>query len=59
MTVSTFEQPTPQFDYRHWFSWYDYESDVNEEEYANDLLLICGCYGVDREDVELLLEFWN
>ena len=57
LSVSTFEQPMPQFDYRRWFSWYDYESDVNEEDYTNDLLLICGCYGVNREDVELLLEF--
>ena len=27
-----------------------------DEDYTNDLLMICGCYGVDREDVELLLE---
>ena len=37
--------------------YYDYELDATDEQYTNDLLLICSCYGVAREDVELLLEF--
>lgn len=57
LTVSTFEEKVQKYNYRHLYSWYDYEFEKNEEEYTNDLLMICGCYGVDREDVELLLEF--
>ena len=57
LSVSTFEQKIQKVNYRNWYSWYDYEFDVTEEQYTNDLLLICGCYGVAREDVELLLEF--
>ena len=57
LSVTTFEQKIQQYSLRHWYSWYDYDFDVKNEDYANDLLLICGCYGVDREDVELLLEF--
>lgn len=38
-----------------WYEWYGLEK--TDEEYENDLLMICGCYGVDREDVELLFEF--
>ena len=56
LSVSTFEQKYQDIHYRNWYSWYDYELNAGDEEYANDLLLICGCYGVDREDVELLLE---
>lgn len=57
LSVSTFEQKIQQYSLRHWYSWYDYDFDVKNEDYINDLLLISGCYGVDREDVELLLEF--
>lgn len=57
LSVSTFEQKIQKVNYRNWYSWYDYEFDVTEEQYTNDLLLICDCYGVAREDVELLLEF--
>ena len=57
LSVCTFEQKIQKVNYRNWYSWYDYEFDVTEEQYTNDLLLICGCYGVAREDVELLLEF--
>ena len=56
LSVSTFEQRYQDIHYRNWYSWYDYELDAGDEGYANDLLLICGCYGVAREDVELLLE---
>lgn len=56
LTVSTFEERVSKYSYRHWYSWYDYEFEKSEEEYTNDLLMICGCYGVDKEDVELLLE---
>lgn len=57
LSVSIFEQKIQKVNYRNWYSWYDYEFDVTDEQYSNDLLLICGCYGVDRERVELLLEF--
>ena len=57
LSVSTFEQKIQQYSLHHWYNWYDYDFDVKNEDYTNDLLLICGCYGVDREDVELLLEF--
>ena len=60
LSVSTFEhiQPRYSFSNYHFCDWYDlYGIERTDEEYANDLLLICGCYGVDREDVELLLEF--
>lgn len=57
LTVSTFEEKVQKYNYRNWYSWYDYEFEKSEEEYTNDLLMICGCYGVDREDVELLMEF--
>lgn len=56
LTVSTFEECVPKYNYRHWYSWYDYELEKNDD-YANDLFIVCGCYGVDKEDVELLLEF--
>ncbi len=34
-------------------------NDKNYDDYENDLLLICGCYGVDRSDIELLLEYYS
>lgn len=57
LSVSTFEHFEPRYNYRscNWLDWYG--SNENTEEYENDLLMICGCYGVDREDVEMLLEF--
>ncbi|MBO5163974.1 MAG: class II glutamine amidotransferase [Ruminococcus sp.] len=57
LSVSTFEKKIQKYSMRNWYSLYDYEFDIADEQYSNDLLLICGCYGVDREDVELLLEF--
>ena len=37
---------------RDWYDYYNFNMfDDNEED---DLLLICNCYGVDREDVEFL-----
>ena len=36
-------------------SWYDYSPYYNMHEEI--LLAYCGCYGVDSEDVELLLEY--
>ena len=56
LSVNTFEERVSKYSYRNWYSWYDYEFEKSEEEYTNDLLMICGCYGVDREDVEMLLE---
>lgn len=57
LSVSTFEQKYQDIHYHNWYAWNDYERGAGDEDYANDLLLICGCYGVAREDVELLLEF--
>ncbi|MDE6088638.1 MAG: glucosamine 6-phosphate synthetase, partial [Oscillospiraceae bacterium] len=55
LSSNTFEIAEPEYDYRHYFSCYDaFEEDEN---YENDLLSICDCYGVDRKDVELLLEY--
>lgn len=56
LSVSTFEQKIQKINYRNWYNWYGCDFDADDEDYTNDLLLICGCYGVDREDVELLLE---
>ena len=55
LSSSTFESTEFEYCYNHYFDWYDI-SEVNED-YENDLLSICGCYGVDRKDVELLLEY--
>lgn len=54
VSVSSFERIESRYNYSfcNWLHWYD-----STEEYVNDLLMICGCYGVDREDVELLLEY--
>ena len=60
LSVSTFEMKVQRFNFGnyHLYDWYDmYGIERTDEEYANDLLLICSCYGIDREDVELLLEF--
>ena len=60
LSVSTFEMKLQRYSFGnyHLYDWYDlYGIERTDEEYANDLLLICSCYGVDREDVELLLEF--
>lgn len=55
LSSSTFENTELDYGFRRYFSWYDvFEKDEN---YENDLLSICGCYGVDRKDVELLLEY--
>ena len=54
ISVSTFEERAENFDWRYLYRLYGY--DYGDEDYTNDLLMICGCYGVDREDVELLLE---
>jgi hypothetical protein len=48
ISVSCFESYKPEYD---WFNFYD------DTDYENDLLMICNCYGVDCEDVELLLEY--
>ena len=57
LSISTFEEHIPERSYRSWFSWYGYDFENKNDDYTNDLLLICGCYGVEREDVEMLLEF--
>ena len=38
-------------------SWYDYEDSPYYNMHEEILLAYCGCYGVDSQDVELLLEY--
>ena len=38
-------------------SWYDYDDSPYYNMHEEILLAYCGCYGVDSEDVELLLEY--
>lgn len=57
LSVSSFEAPVQHFDWHYLYRLYDYDYGDMDEDYTNDLLMICGCYGVAREDVELLLEF--
>ena len=57
LSVSTFEAQVQHFDWHYLYRLYDYDYGDMDEDYTNDLLMICGCYGVAREDVELLLEF--
>ena len=53
VSVSAFELPVYSFFNPRWYRFADEQEDT---EYVDELLLICGCYGVDREDVELLLD---
>ena len=53
VSVIAFEMPFYSFFHQHWYRLTD---EPEENDYINDLLLICGCYGVDRDDVVLLLE---
>lgn len=57
LSVSTFEAQVQQFDWRYLYRLYGYDFEDKDEDYTNDLLMICSCYGVAREDVELLMEF--
>jgi len=60
LSVSTFEHIQPHYNFGSYrlYDWCDiYGIEKTDEEYENDLLMICGCYGVDKEDVELLFEF--
>ena len=38
-------------------AWYDYDDSSYYNMHEEILLAYCGCYGVDSEDVELLLEY--
>ena len=40
-----------------YMSWYDYDDSSYFNMHEEILLAYCGCYGVDSEDVELLLEY--
>ncbi|MDE5765504.1 MAG: class II glutamine amidotransferase [Ruminococcus sp.] len=44
------------YTYRNCYDWWDYE-DTEDDDYISDLLMVCGFYGVDSEDVKLLLEY--
>ena len=52
ITRSEFE---PKIYRSKYAAWYDYDAYYNMHEEI--LLAYCGCYGVDSEDVELLLEY--
>ena len=41
----------------HFSTWYDYDDLSYYNIHEEMLLAYCGCYGVDSEDVELLLEY--
>lgn len=56
LSVSTFEAQVQHFDWHYLYRLYGYDYGNMDEDYTNDLLMICGCYGVAREDVELLQE---
>lgn len=57
ISISTFEEKVQTFDRHYLYHLYDYAYGYKDEDYTNDLLMFCGSYGVDREDVELLLEY--
>ncbi len=60
LSVSRFDYIEPRYSYRsrRLYNWFDYGmNSKNYDDYENNLLLMCGCYGVDSEDVELLLEY--
>lgn len=52
LSETTFAMPVYSFWQPHWFNL----ADEQEDDCIDDLLMVCGCYGVDRETVELLLE---
>lgn len=62
ISVSNFDYTEPHYTYRsrRLYDWFDYGTNAkNYDNYENDLLMICGLYGVDSEDVELLLEYYS
>ena len=62
LSVSSFNYTEPHYTYRsrRLYDWFDYGTVTkNNDDYENELLMICGLYGVDSEDVELLLEYYS
>lgn len=62
LSVSKFDYTEPHYTYRsrRLYDWFDYGTSArNYDDYENELLMICGLYGVDSEDVELLLEYYS
>ncbi|SFX01224.1 class II glutamine amidotransferase [Ruminococcus sp. XPD3002] len=59
LSISSFDYTEPHYIYRsrRLYDWFDYGT--NDKNYENDLLMMCGFYGVDSEDVELLLEYYS
>lgn len=53
VSLRTFKPQATQF---HFHRWIMPEWEESDDDYMNDLLLICGCYGINREDVELLID---
>lgn len=56
ISSSTFDEIQSAYDHHNWFDWYNYGNKICDDV-ESDLLYICGFYGVEREDVELLLEY--
>ncbi|WP_295067237.1 class II glutamine amidotransferase [Ruminococcus sp.] len=54
ITRSQFE---PKIYRSKYMSWYDYDDSPFYNMHEEILLAYCGCYGVNSEDVELLLEY--
>ncbi|MBR6985647.1 MAG: class II glutamine amidotransferase [Ruminococcus sp.] len=59
LSISNFDYTEPHYIYhlRRLYDWFD--CGTNDKNYENDLLMMCGFYGVDSEDVELLLEYYS
>ncbi|MBQ6213684.1 MAG: glucosamine 6-phosphate synthetase, partial [Ruminococcus sp.] len=62
LSISNFDYTESHYIYRsrRLYDWFDYGTNApNYENYENDLLMMCGFYGVESEDVELLLEYYS
>lgn len=61
ITRSEFEETDNFFNpytYRNYHNLWDYaDTDIEYDDYTADLLMICSFYGVDSEDVRLLLDY--
>ena len=55
ISTSLFEEYLPYFYNRRCMRCFDYEEP--EDEFLDDLLMVCNCFGVTQEDVETLLEY--
>lgn len=56
ISSSTFDEIQSEYNCRDWLDWYNYGNKICDD-IESDLLYICGFYDIEREDVELLLEY--